>query len=252
MDVNENVTSGKGIVSKGAQAFPRAEYLRRLAAVKAEMGRRDIDALFVSDPYNITYLTGYTAMSAYVPQGLVVSIHEEEPTFILRRMDAPAAIHQTFMEHDKIIGYPEDLVGNPDMDGYDTVIDFLHEIGVANRGVGVELGNLPAQTAEKFKTRLPEATIVDFTKAVTWIRLVKSDLEIAAMREAAAISDAAIMRAAEVIRPGVREADAIAEITGTLVRGAKGKPGTSLTHFYLCSSPRTGTCHIPWSEDVFG
>ena len=251
MDLNKEFIRGKGTISKGPQAFPRTEFLRRLTAVKSEMGRRDIDALFVSDPNNITYLTGYTALSGYVPQGLVVSIHEEEPTFILRRQDAPAAIHQTFMEHDKIIGYPEELVGNPDMDGYDTVIDFLHEIGVANRGVGIELGNLPAQSAEKFKTRLPEARIVDCTKAVTWVRLVKSDLEIAVMREAAAISDAAIMRAAEVIRPGVREADAIAEITGTLARGANGKPGTRFAAIHLCSSPRTGTAHIQWSEDVF-
>src|SRR5206468_12168337 len=97
MDLNKEFTSEKGTISKGPQAFPRTEFLRRLAAVKLEMARRDIDALVVSDINNITYLTGYTALSGYVPQGLVVSIHEEEPTFILRRMDAPAAIHQTFM-----------------------------------------------------------------------------------------------------------------------------------------------------------
>ncbi|MFK4492230.1 M24 family metallopeptidase [Bradyrhizobium sp. USDA 336] len=239
-------------ISKGPQAFPRPEFLRRLAAVKSEMKRREIDALVVSDTYNITYLTGYTANSGYVPQALVVSLHEEEPTFILRRQDAPAAIHQTFMDRDKIIGYPEALIGNPTMDGYDKVIDFLNEIGAANRGIGLELRGLSAQAAEKFRARLPKAKIVDCTNVVTWIRIVKSDLEIAVMREAAAISDAAIMRAADVIRPGVREADVIAEIMGALARGANGKPGTTrFPNVSLCSSPRTGTPHISWSEDVF-
>ncbi|UWU83137.1 Xaa-Pro peptidase family protein [Bradyrhizobium yuanmingense] len=239
-------------ISKGPQAFPRTEFLRRLAAVKSEMKRREIDALVVSDTYNITYLTGYTANSGYVPQALVVSLHEEEPTFILRRQDAPAAIHQTFMDRDKIIGYPEALIGNPTMDGYDKVINFLNEIGAANRGIGLELRGLSAQAAEKFRTRLPKAKIVDCTNVVTWIRIVKSDLEIAVMREAAAISDAAIMRAADVIRPGVREADVIAEIMGALARGANGKPGTTrFPNVSLCSSPRTGTPHISWSEDVF-
>ncbi|ESX14977.1 hydrolase [Mesorhizobium sp. LSJC264A00] len=223
----------------------------RLAAVKKEMSRRDLDALVVTSASDITYLTGYTALSGYVPQGLVVQIAEEEPTFILRRMDAPAAIHETFLDRTKIIGYPEALVGNPDADGYDTIIDFLLESGLGNRGVGVEISNLFVQTAEKFKSRLPKARLVDCTKAVAWIRLVKSDREIEIMREAAAISDAAILRAAEVIRPGVREADAIAEILGTLARGANGKPGTMIQQIGLCSSPRTGTCHIPWSEDVF-
>ncbi|NOJ50828.1 M24 family metallopeptidase [Bradyrhizobium archetypum] len=238
-------------ISKGSQAFPRTEYVRRLAAVKSEMERRDIDALVVNNAANITYLTGYTALSAYVPQGLVVSIHREEPTFILRRQDAPAAIHQTFLERGNVIGYPESLIGNPDMDGFDTVIDFLHELGVASRSLGLERGYLSAQASEKFKERLPKARIVDCTKAIAWIRGIKSDLEIAVMREAAAISDAAMLRAAEVIRPGVREADAVAEIVATLVRGANGKPGTIFRPLYLCSSPRTGTSHIMYSQDVF-
>ncbi|RWI71994.1 MAG: aminopeptidase P family protein [Mesorhizobium sp.] len=238
-------------ISRGPQAFPRSEYLRRLGSVKFEMGRCDIDALVVSDQHNITYLTGYTALSAYVPQAVVVSIREEEPTFILRRCDAPAAIHQCFMERDKIVAYPEAYIGNPDKDGYDAVVDYLEDVGLASRGIGIELCCLPSQSAEKFRMRLPSATIVDATKAVTWIRLIKSDLEIAVMREAAAISDAAILRAAEVIRPGVREADACAEIVATLVRGANGKPGSGIEGISLCSSPRTGTCHIPWSEDVF-
>ncbi|MET4518908.1 Xaa-Pro peptidase family protein [Bradyrhizobium sp. I1.7.5] len=238
-------------ISKGPQAFPRTEYLRRLAALKSEMEKREIEALVVNNASNITYLTGYTARSGYVPQAIVVSISQEEPTFILRRQDAPAAIHQAFMHRDKVIGYPEHLIGNPEKDGFDTVIDFLNELGIAGRGLGLELGYLSAQAGEKFKSRLPKARIVDCTKVVPWIRIIKSDLEIGVMREAAAIADAGIARAAEVIRPGIREADAIGEIARTLANGANGKPGTSLASMFLCSSPRTGTPHIPWSEDDF-
>ncbi|ESZ72365.1 hypothetical protein X727_05595 [Mesorhizobium sp. L103C119B0] len=113
-------------------------------------------------------------------------------------MDAPAALHQTFLQRDKVIAYPEALIGNPDKDGFDSIIDFLYSAGVVNGGVGLELGNLTAPSAEKFKTnfktRLPQAKIVDCTGAVTWIRMVKSDLEISVMKEAAAITDAGIIR----------------------------------------------------------
>ncbi|OPY95440.1 hydrolase [Bradyrhizobium sacchari] len=242
-------------ISKGPQLFPRAEYLRRLAAVKAEMAQRDIDALVVTSPSNITYLSGHTAYTSYVPQGLVVSMHEEEPTFIMRRMDAPAAIHESFLDRNNVIGYPENLIANPEKDGYDLVIDFLHDRGLANRGVGLEPGFLTlrqfGRSQDKFAARLPKARIVDCSKAIDWIRLVKSDLEIEVMRQAAAIADAAITRAAEVIRPGVREADAAAEVIGTLIRGANGKPGTAIAPYCMCSSPRTGTAHIRWSDDVF-
>lgn len=238
-------------INKAHQMFPRSEYLRRLAAVKSEMARRQIDALVVSFDRNMNYLTGYTARSGYIPQGLVVLIHEEEPTIILRKMDAPAAHHQTFLSRDKVVGYPESLIGSRQKDGYDAIIDFVQEAGAANRGVGLEFGNLPPPAVDKFRSRLPQAKILDFTSVITWIRMVKSDLEISLMREASAITDAGILRAAEVIRPGVREADAAAEIVATLARGANGKPGTSLASFWMNSSPRTGTSHLNWSDDVF-
>lgn len=236
---------------KGPQAFPRTEYLRRLSNVKAEMKRREIDTLVVTAPANITYLSGYTAKSGYVPQGLIVSMKEEEPSFITREVDAPAAVHQMFVEGSRIIGYSEDLIGNSDQDGYDAVIDLLYEKGLASGRIGLETKVLPAATAEKFKARIPKATMVDFSNGVTWIRMIKSDLEIAVMKESAAIADAGMLRAKEVIRPGVREADAAAEIIATLIRGADGNSGTDLTSFFLCASPRSSTCHIRWSEDVF-
>lgn len=238
-------------ISKGPQVFPRTEYLRRIAAVKAEMVKREVEALVVTFDRSINYLTGYTARSAYVPQALVISAQEEEPTLILRLMDVPAGIHLTFLERNKIIGYPESLVGNPEKDGYDAVIDFLQKANLTNRGVGLEMGQLPARAAEIFKKRLPDSKFVDCTHVVTWIRVIKSDLEIALMKEAAAIADAGMMRAADVIRPGVHEADAVAEILSTLARGANGKRGTGIANIFMCSSPRTGTSHIIWSDDIF-
>lgn len=65
------------------------------------------------------------------------------------------------------------------------MIDFLHEAGLAKGGVGLESYHLPTQAAAKFKRRLPHARIVDASRAVTWVRTIKSDLEIAVMKEVA-------------------------------------------------------------------
>jgi len=77
------------MINKCVQAFPRSEYMRRLAAVKEEMARRDLRTLVVTDDSNVAYLLGYTAQSGYVPQGVIVSADRGEPTFLLRRQDAP-------------------------------------------------------------------------------------------------------------------------------------------------------------------
>lgn len=235
---------------KGDKAFPRDEYMGRLAAVKHEMTQLGISAIVVTEESNITYLTGYTAQSGYVSQGLIVTLEAEEPTFFLRQMDAPAAIHQTFLDTDHVVGFSEALVGDPDRNGFDAIIDFLHDAGAAEAGVGLELTHLQAPDVAKFRSRLSSATITDFTDIITWLRIVKTDLEIEKMREAGRITDAAIQRAREVLRPGVREADAAAEIISQLLRGTDGIVGTGLASFFLCASPRIGTPHIPWTEDV--
>lgn len=235
---------------KGLQVFPYDEYMRRLDCVKAKMKAKDVDTLVVFDLSNITYLTGYNARSAYVPQALVVKNNEEVPTFMLRPMDAASALHQTFLPRDKVIGYPESLVGSEDIDGYDAIIDFILDGRSTGENIGLELGDLSSSSERKFHSRLQGINLVDCTKLVTWVRLIKSDLEVVLHREAAAIVDAAMTRASEVIRPGVREADVMAEVAATLARGVNGKPSTDLTAMFMCSSPRTGSAHISWSEDV--
>src|SRR5690554_5488692 len=54
------------------EAVTPEEYARRLAAVRERMASRSLAALFVGDPANIYYLTGYNAWSFYTPQVLVV------------------------------------------------------------------------------------------------------------------------------------------------------------------------------------
>ncbi|WP_392692048.1 aminopeptidase P family N-terminal domain-containing protein [Bradyrhizobium sp. RDI18] len=85
-------------ISKGLHAVPKAEYLRRLSAVKSEMTRRDINALVATSAANISYLTGNRTRITSL-HGIVVTIRKEEPTFIVRRIDVPGGcFHQTFLE----------------------------------------------------------------------------------------------------------------------------------------------------------
>ncbi|MER9402262.1 Xaa-Pro peptidase family protein [Mesorhizobium sp. M0615] len=235
-------------VVKGPQVFPRPEYLRRLAAVKVKMAERDIEAVVITESAHITYLTG--SISPPDARGLIIFESREEPVFILRWLDVALTEQETFLDRDNILAYSEEFVGGPDTNGYDAVIDFLLDQGLSKASIGLELSDLTVASFEKFKTRLPQIRIVDFSHEVERIRSIKSDLEIAVMREAAAIADAAVLRALEIMRPGVKEADAIAEIVGALARGANGKIGTWLAEPFLCASSRIGSPHTHWSEDT--
>jgi hypothetical protein len=52
--------------------FSAAEYARRIDKTRREMDRRGIDLLFVTDPSNQAWLTGYDGWSFYVHQGVIL------------------------------------------------------------------------------------------------------------------------------------------------------------------------------------
>jgi len=65
--------------------------------------------------------------------------------------------------------------------------------------------------------RLPNATFVDATDVVGFVRYVKSEEEIACLRRATAIAEAGIDEMIEVARPGVDEAVLYGRVTGRLM-----------------------------------
>jgi Xaa-Pro aminopeptidase len=224
--------------------FPREEYLARLGRTKERMAKAGIDVLLVTAAANITWLSGYCSESAYVPQGLVVRADEEEPTIILRKMDAPAGIHTTFMHRDRVIGYPERYIADPRMNGYDFIAEHLKK-----GRIGIETDSLSWPACEHLKGRLGRS--VDASGLVTWLRLRKSPREIAVMREAAEITDLAMAKAVEVVRPGVRECDAMAEVMAQLTRGTPRFCGDRGTVPLMSQGPLTGTCHLAATDATF-
>ncbi|MET4449775.1 ectoine hydrolase [Bradyrhizobium sp. GM2.2] len=202
-------------ITKGPQVVPRAEYLRRLAAVKFELVERGVEVPVVNSDRNVNYLMGYMARPAYVPQGLIVSVHTEEPTLVLREITLSAGIHLTFLVHDNIIGYPETFVGDLEKDAYDTAIYFIRDAGLANRDLGLELGRLPVRSAEKSKAQLPQARGV-----------------------------------AAQVPPRCRKARRHLRNLGALARGVDRKCRTGISNVCMCSLPLSGTSHITWRNEA--
>ena len=77
--------------------FPREEYRRRIAAVQERMAAAGIDVLLASHPANMNYLSGYDGWSFYVHQLVALSLHDDEPIWAGREMDAAGARLTVFM-----------------------------------------------------------------------------------------------------------------------------------------------------------
>ena len=212
--------------------FEKEEYDVRITKVRQSMAEKNIEVLIVTDPSNMAWLTGYDGWSFYVHQCVVLSL-EGEPFWYGRGMDANGAKRTVFMQHENIIGYPDDYVQNPQKHP----MDYLSEIfkgkvktsaarasvgtGFANKTIGVEKDNyyFSASCLESLQKNLPGATLKDATGIVNWQRTVKSTQELVYMRKAARIVEKMHARILEVMEPGMRKNDLVAEIYHYAISG---------------------------------
>lgn len=233
--------------------FENAEYQDRLAPTRTRMREQGLDALWVTDPANMYYLTGYNAWSFYTPQGVLVPA-DGDPLLFAREMDAHGAHLTTFLGPDRILGYPEDHVQQRDRHPMDWVASRLDEHGLAGTTLGVELDSyfFTPRAHEALRAGLARTRFVDSAELVNWVRAVKSPAELELMRRAARTAERAMSTAVEVIEPGVRQCDAAAAIVAAQAGGSKEHGGDYPAIVpMLATGAGTATPHLTWSDATF-
>ena len=201
--------------------FSSLEFSNRLEKTKASMTKKNIEVLIITDPSNMNYITGYDGWSFYVPQGVIISLDLKEPIWFGRKQDANGAKITTYLSHDNIIGYPEELIQSPPTHPYDYVAKIIQDNNWSKQSIGVEMDSYyySAECHARLLKHLPNAIFKDNTLLVNWVRLVKSDSEIEYMKQASVLVEAGMQKAYNTIRPGVRQCDVTADIQHSLLSG---------------------------------
>ena len=201
--------------------FTLQEYSTRLENVKKIMSDRGLDLLILTDPSNMNYLTGYDGWSFYVPQGVIVSLDKEEPMWFGRKQDSNGARITTYLQDENILGYPENLIQSPPSHPYDYIANYIHENKCAHKSIGIEMDSYyyTAENHDRLVKQCPNAKFKDAHLLVNWIRFIKSDSEIAYMRDGAKLVQAGMQTAYNEIKPGVRQSVVAGKIQNTLLGG---------------------------------
>ena len=235
-------------------AFARSEFDNRLARCRRSMAEKGIDLHIDSDPANMLYLTGYDGTSYYVPQVVIIPIEEEEPVWIGRGVDFEGARLTTYLSDDNILKYPEDLVQQPDRHPMDFIGAQIERRGWGGRRIGIENDcyYFTPRCRDALQASLPNATFVDAGLLVNWVRLIKSDAEIDALREAGHITDRVMGRFLELVEPGVRECDVAAELSKTLLAYSGSYAGSCpILVGVLAAAERSSAAHLPWTDQPY-
>lgn len=230
--------------------FEISEFEERVRKTHQRMEERGIGLLIVTDPSNIAWLTGYDGWSFYVHQCVLLPV-DDMPIWFGRGADANGAKLTTFLPFSRIISYPDHYVQNYSIHPMDFLADMIKGYGWHTRTTAVEMDNyyFSAKCFMSLQHNLPDAKFVDAESMVNWLRAVKSEQEIAYMRKAARLVEAMHKRAFEIIEPGLRKRDLVAEFYYTGIKGLDDDGGDYPAIVPLVSTGREASApHITWDD----
>jgi len=173
------------------------------------MANRHVNALYVTQPVSIAYLTGFEA-----------NPHERLMAMAIRREGATLIVPALEEEKAKARTADADIVAWRDGENpWDLVREALGTLAE----IGVEKEHLSLHAAETITTITGASELVDVGPEIRRRRLIKTDEEVEKLQRAAAITDEAGERVIERLRAGMSEVDvallmgsAIGELGGQL------------------------------------
>ena len=230
--------------------FSAAEYATRLTKTRKAMDAKGVDLLWVTDPSNMSWLTGYDGWSFYVHQGVLVP-PDGLPIWWGRNQDANGAYRTVYMNDDHVLSYPDIYVQSTERHPMDQLSGIIEDRGWGTLRIGIEMDNyyFSAKAFQSLQQHLPNAKFVDTTGLVNWQRGIKSETEIAYMRKAAKIVDRMHGVIAAKMEPGIRKCDIVADIFHTGIEGTPEYGGDYPAIVPLLpTGPNAAAPHLTWDD----
>ncbi|MBP1846410.1 Xaa-Pro dipeptidase [Rhizobium petrolearium] len=190
--------------------FSRAEFERRIARARGVMMSAGADLLLVDSGELLAWLTGYTVSetmyrAAFLPR-------EGDAWFTLRALDEAPCREKSWIT---------DIVGFADTEeAQAAVAASICDRGFAGMRIGLDTNSysMSAQTFMRLKTLLPQAAFVPMPGLSDSLRWVKSQEEIAILKQASLIADKAMLEIARHARLGMTTRDAAAIASNVFLR----------------------------------
>jgi len=193
----------------------RKEYERRRQTLMEKMRNTGLDALYLTTPKRIQYLTGCSSTFFYRPFGLLILL-DGTTTLIVPRIEEPQILKILKTELygiDDVVSYWE-YPGTPHP--LDTIAEVFKKSRLSGKKVGIDGSALPDIVGVidiSIQEKLPDVKFVPAKKLVDDMRIIKSPEEIELIKEAAKWANLAHTFLHEFIQPGVSEIEISSKAT---------------------------------------
>jgi len=188
----ETFTSHNG--DKAPLPFSQAEYDRRVGTLRKIMADQDMGAVVLTSMHNVAYYSGFLYCAFGRPYACVVT--QDACTTVSANIDAGQPWRRSHGENVIYTDWKRD--------NYWRAVGSL--VGSSAR-IGIEGDHLTLAARNTMEAMLGERTLIDIAPATMAARMLKSDEEIALIREGARIADVGGYAVRDAIKVGTREID---------------------------------------------
>lgn len=215
--------------------------LANIPRLRELMKRDALDAVIATCPENVTYLSGFWAMSQWVRRGpqayALFPAHDEPPCVVANSgiLDL-VADQDIWVKEIRRYGYFQiDVDPAASLDSTDqmqkklfdsqaykgsveALVAAMQEKGLARGKIGLDEMGITPQCMDQLKSLLPDATFVRAFSLFERVRSIKTPGEIEILRKAAHATESAIDAALAIAKAGVTEREMLREFSACLAR----------------------------------
>lgn len=217
--------------------FSLDEYAARLRGLRNRMQERSIQALIVTTPENIFYLSGYQTPGYYWSMALIVFL-DREPVLV------PPPHEESLVSAFCVFEEYQTYRDTADWISVTSEVIKTGRAGTARIAYEAESWFMRIGEFGRLQAALPDAVLVDGSGLVESGRLIKSPAEIGYIREASVASQAGMRAGIDAVAVGATENEIAAAVVAAQLEN--GSEYSGLPPF-INSGPRTMLVHVTWS-----
>lgn len=215
-------------------AFPEAEFAARQNAARAAIAAAGHDALVVTGPETIYWLTGRQTAGYFAFQALLVPV-VGDPALLVRQLELPGAAANTWL--DDIQAYPDGA------DPAEALATLVRGRGLAKPALERDGWFVSPALAARIDAALGRGPLPDGSGLLAPLRAVKSAAELVAIRAAARYAQVGLAAGIDACAAGTDEnAVAAAMLAAATAAGSEAMAMEPL----VASGSRSGLPHMTW------
>jgi Xaa-Pro aminopeptidase len=216
--------------------------LVNIPRLTAKMDEEGLDGLVAATLPNVHYFAGFwsIALSGFPYEGQCYAVSTRDDPALPMVVSSTVELDQVldgfpvkgtvnfgnFYREGPFVGLPltEDeqrlkamsMDREPSAGPLDALTLALEEMGLGDKKIGVDELGLRAGVLESLKERLPRAELTPVSGMLRWVRKVKTPEEVRRLREAAKITERAMLAATAIAREGITEYELAREFERSL------------------------------------